>query len=111
MGRPFVTRAAPQMPTDSSQSITKGGFLFDVPTGLAYRQLSWVEQLGHAGHRAEDAEEARGGAFDSGIRPQLLQVRPKNVTQCLVFDNLSRAIDAIFNIDKIKSKMQNPNQR
>jgi hypothetical protein len=41
------------MPTDSSQSITKGGFLFDVPTGLAYRQLSSVEQLGHTGHWAK----------------------------------------------------------
>lgn len=42
---------------------------------------------------------------------QLLQVRPQNIAKYLVFENLTRAIDAILTMDKVKSGMQNPNQR
>ena len=72
MGRPFVIQTAPQVPADSSQSITKGSLIFDVPTGLANRQFSWKKHLGHDGHQAEDAKEARRGAFDGPVRPLAL---------------------------------------
>jgi hypothetical protein len=40
------------MSADSSQSITKGGIIFNIPTGLANRQIGWEKQFGYDGHQA-----------------------------------------------------------
>jgi len=69
------------MSADGGQSVTKGGFILDVPTGLAYRQISWVKQLGHDCHQAEDAKETRRGSFDGAVRPLALGFEAEESTQ------------------------------
>jgi hypothetical protein len=65
----------------SRQRVAEGCVIFLVPTGLAHRQILWVEHLGHERHQAEKAKETGRGAFDGPVRPLALGFKTEASTQ------------------------------
>ena len=67
----------PQMATNRSQGIDKGGFGFGIPGRLPSRQVIGVQGVCHEDHQAEHPQQARSGPSDGGSTPLPLGAEAK----------------------------------